>query len=85
MKTKVSREALLVAARRHQRPGISDRVALVLGYTDLVGYPLDPEAFDDAAVLLRAERLLMDDVPLREALRTACTECVTLTAGREQT
>ena len=81
MSRKVAPEALLDAARRHRRPGINARVALVLAYAELEGNRLDPEAFDDAAVILRAERLLMDDVPVVLALATAREELVTFAEG----
>ena len=45
-------EALLEVARRHHRPGINADVALILGYAELAGAPLDPYGFDDAAVIL---------------------------------
>jgi hypothetical protein len=74
MISKLTREALLAAARRHLRPGITPQVALVLGYAEVGGQPLDPENFDDAAVILRAERLVLDDVPVELALSTALKE-----------
>ena len=81
MRALVTQEALLEAARRHRRPGITPHIARVLAYAELLGYPLDPQTFDHAAVVLRAERLLLDDVPLAEALRTACDEFVTFRRG----
>ena len=77
MNDQFDREALREAAHRHHRKGISQHQAVVLGYAELVGTPLDPEAFDDAAILLRAERLLLEDVGLSEALGTARRERVT--------
>ncbi len=73
----VTRHALLAAARRALRPGINDHQAVVIGYAELTGEPLDPWAFDDAAVVLRAERLLLDGLPVDEALRTAREEHAT--------
>ena len=73
----ISREQLKAAARGFARPGVSMPVAYVLAFADLSGQPLDPEAFDDAAVLLRCERLVDDGVGLSEALRTAHAERVT--------
>lgn len=75
--TRVTDTDLLVAAQRHQRPGISQHVAIVLGYAELIGHPLDPENFDQAAVILRAERLLQEDLPVDVALRTAVAEFAT--------
>lgn len=73
----MSREALRAAAHRHRRPGISSHMAIVLAFAELSGEPLDPVGFDDAAVLLRAERLVLDDVPVSEALEAARTELAT--------
>jgi hypothetical protein len=73
----VDREELRVAARRHYRPGISPHQAIILGYAELAGCPLDPAGFDDSAVMLRAERLVLDDVPVGEALATARREAAT--------
>ena len=82
MNPKVTQEALLEAARRHQRrPGINPRVAAVLAYAELVGHSLDPEAFDDAAVILRAIQL-MDELPVVRALQTACAELVASRGGK---
>ena len=73
----ISRDELTAAARGFVRPGISIPVAFVLGFADLSGQPLNPEAFDDAAVILRCERLVDDGIGLSEALRTAHAERVT--------
>lgn len=73
----VSREALRVAAHRHRRHGISSHMAIVLAFAELSGDPLDPWVFDDAALLLRAERLVLDDVPVSEALEVARMEFAT--------
>ena len=74
----VDREALREAAHRHHREGgITKHQAVVLAFAELVGASLNPEAFDDAAILLRAERLVLEDVGLNEALRTAQRELVT--------
>ena len=73
----VDREELRAAAHRHYRPGISKRQAIVLGFAELTGQPLDPDAFDDSAILLRAERLLLDGVRIGEALAVARTELAT--------
>lgn len=73
----VDREELRAAAHRHYQPGISKRQAIVLGYAELTGQPLDPFGFDDAAILLRAERLVLDGVGLGQALAVARAESVT--------
>jgi len=73
----VDREALRQAAHRHRRQGISNRQALILAYAELIGAALDPYAFDDAAILIRAERLLLEDLGLSEALNSARLELVT--------
>lgn len=75
--TQITREALVAAARRVLRPGISEHQAVVIGYAELVGVPLDPFAFDDAAIILRAERLLIDGVVVPEAVATARREMAT--------
>jgi hypothetical protein len=77
MNAHVDREALRLAAHRHHRKGISKHQAILLGYAELVGAPLNPYGFDDAAILLRAERLLHEDLGLSEALSTARRELVT--------
>lgn len=77
----VDREELRVAARRHYRPGISPHQAILLGYAELIAAPLDPERFDDSAILLRAERLVLEDVPVGEALATARRELATWRIG----
>ena len=73
----IDREALKAAAHRHYKPGISGRQAILLAFTELRGTPLDPDIFDDAAILARAERLLLEDLSLSEALGTARRELVT--------
>jgi hypothetical protein len=44
---------------------------------ELQGQPLDPEDFDDAAILLRSERLILDGLAPSKALRTAREEFIT--------
>jgi hypothetical protein len=73
----VTRESLREAARRALRPGLSAHQAVVVGYAQLVGEPLDPFAFDDAAVILRAERLLLEGLSAPDAVRAARDELVT--------
>jgi hypothetical protein len=68
---------VLAAARRAMRPGISAEQAVLIGYAEVAGEPIHPSAFDDAAVLLRAECLLDDGVRVEKALRTARAELVT--------
>ncbi len=77
MNAYLDREALRLAAHRHYRKGISKHQAIVVAFSELVGAPLNPEAFADAAILLRAERLLLEDLGLSEALGTARREPVT--------
>ena len=69
--TEITRDELLAAARRHQRPGISSRQAFALAYAELVGSPLDPWSFDDAAVILRAESLMIEGLDVATAVETA--------------
>lgn len=68
--------ALLAAAREHVRPGISFEQGVVIGYSQLSGEELDPWNFDDAAVILRAERLIHDGVNVGIAIRAARDELV---------
>lgn len=79
--TMITRESLLVAARRYLRPGITREQAVLLGYAELEGNPLDPHGFDDAATLLRAERLFLDGVNANTALSTARSELPTWNHG----
>jgi len=73
----ITREVLLAAARRHLRPDISSRVALVLAYAELSGEPLDPWSFDDAAIVLRSETLLIEGFDVATAVETARAEFAT--------
>ncbi len=72
----VTSGALAEAARRILRPGITAHQAVILAYTELVGNPLDPWDFDDAAVLLRTERLFEDGLTVPEALAIARAELI---------
>lgn len=81
MSSPITVEALVEVARRHRRAGVTDEVAIVLAYAELEGQPLDAERFDDAAIVLRAERLLLDEVPIADALTTARAELVTFSTG----
>jgi hypothetical protein len=73
----VTREALLEAARTVLQTGLSGEQAVVVGFSRLVGEPLDPFAFDEAAVILRAERLLMEGLGVVDAVHIAREELVT--------
>lgn len=73
----IDREALREAARRLMQPGITPEHAVVIAYSDLAGKPLDPWAFDDAAIILRAERLLIEGLLVADAVETARAEFVT--------
>lgn len=75
--TAVTREALIEAARAELRPGLSRRQAIVIGFSALLGERLDPERFDDAALILRAERLLLEGLSVVDAVATARAEAVT--------
>lgn len=77
MNGELTREMVIEAARRWLRPGITRPQALALGYAEACGQPLDPCDFDDAAVLLRAETLLLEDVDVAAAVRTARAELAT--------
>jgi hypothetical protein len=78
----VTREALLVAAREALGPGLAADLAVVVGYSRLIGEPLDPHRYDDAALLLRARRLLDEGLSVAEALETARAELATWSVGR---
>jgi hypothetical protein len=73
----LTRQAVIEAARRWLRPGITRPQALALGYAEASGQPLDPCDFDDAAVLLRAETLLLELVDVAGAVETARAEFAT--------
>jgi hypothetical protein len=79
---RVDRESLRATAHRHYRPGISAHQAIVLAYSELTGRPLAPDTFDDSAVLLRAERLLIDGLSVSEAIDTARAEFATWSVHR---
>jgi hypothetical protein len=79
----ITPEMLATAARLLLRPGISKVQAVVLAFAELDGRPLDPERFDDSAMILRCERLLDDGVGIEQALRTAHAEHITWAAPAE--
>ena len=81
MSPPVTREALLVAAREALEPGLAPDLAVVVGYSRLIGEPLDPFRYDDAALVLRARRLLDEGLGVAEALRTARAELATWRFG----
>jgi hypothetical protein len=64
--------------------GIIEEQAAVMALADLQGSPLDPYSFDDAALLLRAERLLHDGLSVAHALGTAREELATFAIGAQQ-
>jgi hypothetical protein len=74
----ISRDALTAAARGELRPGINPRIAVLIAYSGLAGNRLDPGTFDDAAILLRAETLLLEDLSIADALADALAEHATL-------
>ena len=78
----IARDELVLAARRHRRPGISVRQAFVLAYAELTDAPLDPWSFDDAAVILRAETLLIEGLDVVTAVATARAEFATFAEAR---
>ena len=57
--------------------GITPEQAVILACAELSSSPLDPFGFDDAAVLLRAELLVVEGLVASEALRTARREMAT--------
>jgi hypothetical protein len=77
-----TRDEVRALARRHhdvlaQLGGISPEACVVLAVAELREEPLDVFAFDDAAIVLRAERLVLDGMSAGEALATARTEHTT--------
>jgi hypothetical protein len=83
--TTPSRAAVIAAARREVRDGISPEMAVLIGYSAAAGERLNPEAFDDSAILLRAERLLDDGMRLGEAITEARENLVTWALPQEHT
>jgi hypothetical protein len=73
----ITRDTLLVAARKHLGPGMTRQQAVVVAYAELVGEALDPWAFDDAAIILRAEALLLEGLTVVDAVATAREELAT--------
>lgn len=70
-----------VARRQHAQlahlGGISAEACVVLAAAELSGCPLDVWDFDDAAVVLRAEALVVDGLAASEALVAARAELAT--------
>ena len=81
MSASVTRAQLVEATWDWLRPGLSLEFAIVTAYAGLVGAPLDPFDFDDAAVILRAERLIAEGLDVSEALGTARAELATWRVG----
>ena len=73
----ITSDLLIATARRHRRPGISTLQSFVLAYAELSDASLDPWSFDDAAVILRAESLLIEGLDLATAVATARGEFAT--------
>ena len=76
MSAKPDRATVRARAAELVRPGINRRVALICAYAELAGDPLDPEVRDDAAVILRSERLLLDGLAVDAALAVARGEMI---------
>ena len=75
--SEITTEMIVVVARRLLQPGLSKLQCVICAVAELDGQPLNPAAFDDAAVILRCERLVGDGLDLGEALRTARAERIT--------
>ena len=69
-------DALRQAARRVLAPGISREQAIVIAWSELAGDPLSPWLLDDAAIILRAERLLIEGIKVDAAVATARAELI---------
>ena len=76
------RDTIRDLVRQHLQPGITPEQSLILAVAEHGGQPLDAWSFDDAAVLLRAETLLREDVSLTDALATAREERATFADAR---
>ena len=72
----IDRAAVRRRAAELIRPGINRHCALILAYAELAGDPLDPYDRDDAAVILSAERLLLDGLPLPASIGAARAEMI---------
>jgi len=75
--SEITTEMIAAAARRLWRPGLSKLQAVICAVAELDGRPLDPEGFDDAAVILRCERLIREGVDVTEAIAAARRELTT--------
>ena len=73
----ITTEMIVVVARRLQQPGLSKLQCVICAVAELDGQPLDPFAFDDAAILLRCERLTSEGVDVTEAIAAARRELTT--------
>ena len=73
----ITTEMIVVVARRLLRPGLTKLQAVICAVAELDGRPLDPFAFDDAAILLRCERLTSEGVDVTEAIAAARRELTT--------
>ncbi len=77
-----TRDEVCAVARRHhvalrEIGGVSPELCVVLAVAELGDAPLDPFDFDDAAIVVRAETLVIDGMAASEALATARAECAT--------
>ena len=73
----ITTEMIVVVARRLQQPGLTKLQCVICAVAELDGRPLDPFAFDDAALLLRCERLTSEGVDVTEAIAAARRELTT--------
>ena len=73
----ITTEMIVLVARRMSRPGLSKLQAVICAVAELEGTPLDPMGFDDAAVILRCERLIREGVDVAEAIAAAGRELTT--------
>lgn len=69
-------------AQQYLVPGIRPEEALVIAYADLDGQPLDPEVFDDAALILCAGRRVLDGDNLGDAIAYARQELAQSRSGK---
>ena len=75
--SEITTEQIVVVARRLQQPGLTKLQCVICAVAELDGQPLDPFAFDDAAILLRCELLISEGIDVTEAIAAARRELTT--------
>ena len=75
--SEITTEMIVGVARRLKQPGLTNLQCVICAVAELDGRPLDPFAFDDAAIILRCERLTSEGVDVTEAIAAARRELTT--------